>query len=60
MSHGIEHMVSIDINAPVDRVWDETPITFGPDSEPCPSASPTHGSATVQWVNPPRAADIPS
>lgn len=22
-SHGIEHMVSIDIHAPVDRVWDE-------------------------------------
>jgi len=44
----------------LDRAWGETPITFGPDTEPCPSASPTHGSATVQWVNPPRAVDISS
>ena len=44
----------------LDRAWDETPISFGPDSGPCPSASPTHGSTTAQWVNPPRPADLSS
>ncbi len=44
----------------LDRAWGETPITFGTDTEHCASASPTHGSATVQWVNPPRAADLSS
>ncbi len=27
----------------LDRAWDEVPITFGPGTEPCPSASPAHG-----------------
>jgi nitrate reductase delta subunit len=44
----------------LDRAWDETPVSFGLETEPCPSASRTHASATVQWVHRPRAADISS
>jgi nitrate reductase delta subunit len=44
----------------LDKEWEETAITFGPDSEPCPSAGPSRHSTPVQWVNPPRAADLSS
>ena len=42
----------------LDRAWDEIPVTFGPNNESCPSTSQTHDLATVQVVNPPRAAHI--
>jgi nitrate reductase delta subunit len=35
----------------LDRDWEETAITFGPESESCPSAGPRHHSTPVQWVS---------
>jgi nitrate reductase delta subunit len=44
----------------LDQAWEEAAITFGPDTEPCPSTIQTQQSTPVRWVTPPRSAELSS